>query len=648
MYLDLLPFEVESIGHGAVGLNGHLGYSNFRTCIMGRHYEHAVSAHGPSTLIFKLDGKFESFRTQVGLNDLPSSHASADFFIYADGNLVACALGVRNNQSPRTLTANLYKAQTLVLKVICADSSFCFSSWLDPTISTVRIGNIQGPIGGLSINLPEDNSHSSLCIVTAVTPNFVHMTADMLGSLFHNGGVRGAKLVLMSFETDANIRRLAERHNALIVECASEPGANGILQKSAVYSIARVVSADKYLIIDSDTAVLGGLNAPIKALDTIPQHHILIARDQGTSKDMMLKTAMFGGNDIYPYFSDPGDALLIPLDENTGSTKMVVNTGVVFGRKCAFLAIDEMMRTLMPGSATWENKKEGVTWREQGVFNAACAILGNLHELDSCYNTQTLTSKVSMAGGMESTTASCDGAPINVIHFNGQQGKQFYETMWRGRYLHIQAPIFGRNDAEPFGRFLGVLEETGKRFDRLTRVRLGIPLTTQITDYAEIFKGLAKIRLPNEPKVLIIDSKAGISAAYIAVGGCGNVASLDVLAQKGEEGESNTLVFRSLPQDAQQMTLREGDVSSVLRAISDSKERYDLVILETFNSTKKAYTNLLMAMDVLSKNGALVLHDFAYPGCDLSQITSKAEASGYSVDAISITPYGPSLLRVSK
>jgi hypothetical protein len=620
-----------------VGTRGRLGVDDYRVSVMGRHYDRSISAHASSELIFDLDGKYESFTCQVALNDVPDMSPSADFHVYADDRIVACAMNVSAHESPRSLSANLSGARRLKLVASTQEPSHRFSIWLDPQVSSDPIVSFVGPLGGFEVNLPDKTEPCGLCIVTVVTNDFAPMASDMLGSLFRNGDVRDASVVIIAFDPDESVRNLAKRHNAKLVEARHFGGPGGISLKTAVYLAPRFVQADKYLLIDSDVFVLGSMQPALASLDTVPDGAVLLTRDSGVPHSATLHQALF--SEGYPYFSQSGDESILPMSDAERAYGLVVNTGVIFARSQALLALDEQMRALMPAAAVWNSNRPAIGWREQGVFNVALARLGNAIELDERYNLQCQVRTPKLRGHMEHTSAEWNGKPVVVLHFNGRKGKELYESQCKGRFSHVESPRFAEFGGGPLAKLTRLVDRYCSEAGPSAQARMALPHTMQPRAYIQVFKPISSSRFG---RVLCVDAKSALTAAAAALIGA---SSVKILSEN--VGDACSQMLATAPEIASSVETRYGDVPRLLLEEQTGRVKYDLVVIDLCGNTKRALTNLFMAAGVLAKGGTILIHDMCHPECDASAVVSKARSQGWTVETVSVVPYGPSLLKAT-
>jgi NPCBM/NEW2 domain/Glycosyl transferase family 2 len=124
-----------STGYGEVGFDGMLGYENQRVEILGRTFEHSISAHAPSHLTYFLDGRYSDFRAQVALNDdVASGLTAADFLLVGDGKVIAVARNVLPGAVPRTIGADVSGVGQLSLLAETTRRDHCHTIWIDPVV----------------------------------------------------------------------------------------------------------------------------------------------------------------------------------------------------------------------------------------------------------------------------------------------------------------------------------------------------------------------------------------------------------------------------------------------------------------------------------------------------------------------------------
>jgi hypothetical protein len=64
IHLGSTPPLESRVGYGQLGTAGALGYEGKQVSVRGRSYAHALSTHAPAQLLFKIDGRFRTFKSQ--------------------------------------------------------------------------------------------------------------------------------------------------------------------------------------------------------------------------------------------------------------------------------------------------------------------------------------------------------------------------------------------------------------------------------------------------------------------------------------------------------------------------------------------------------------------------------------------------------
>src|SRR6266566_1427882 len=257
MNLDSLPLLKADVGYGILGRHGDLGYENKRVSVGRESDGHALSAHAPSRLLFRLDRRYKSFHCRVALNeDVPAGASHADFLVLADDHEVACETHVRAGEAPRPVSANIKGAQHLELLVRTSHFHYCHSVWLAPEVSEMPVAvarkeTMLDCLGRAQFTLPAPLPRARRCVATVVSPGFEHMLDDMLGSLGANGGCTDALLLVFILNPNESCERVADKYGATVVRCKPQARINP-MSKAVLYSVAHVVEAEQYLCLDAD------------------------------------------------------------------------------------------------------------------------------------------------------------------------------------------------------------------------------------------------------------------------------------------------------------------------------------------------------------------------------------------------------------
>lgn len=443
MYLDsFTPMEVE-VGYGELGLKGHLGYEGKAVSVGRRSYERALSTHPPARLLFNLDGRFNSFRSEVALNDdVRAGRSYANFAVLADGREVAVAPRVMAGESPRLLEAAIHGARQLELIVRTSSWENSHAVWLDPQVSETECANVSKTLldclERAEIELPATTPRAERCVATVVSPGFENLLDDMLNSLHAHGCCRDALLVIFAVEPNEKCLRVAGRHGATLIGCCRRANVNPTI-KSVLYTAARVIEASQFLCLDADMLVLGDLRPVFAALEACAEDSLLACREANSWTNNNLERALrlvYGGcrADLQRLLSRP---------DSEGDYALVVNDGLFAGNRTALLALDGLIRGWTSAPA-WVDERKDIWWRNQFIFNLALARMRCGIELDATYNVQLNSQEVQIRRTTERIEAIWHGRAARVLHFNG---------MGRHKYLEERALFAGRT--KPFAGSLG-------------------------------------------------------------------------------------------------------------------------------------------------------------------------------------------------
>ncbi|WP_231741101.1 Stf0 family sulfotransferase [Thalassoglobus neptunius] len=441
-HLDDRPIESQSVGFGALGRHGRLGYDGKQVIVGGKHVRHALSAHAPSDVKFRVDEGYDGFDTYVAINDDAIGKAtSADFFVLVDGEIKGCATNVIPGDPPRRIFVDVEKGQTLELRTQTRRWSHCHSVWLEPTyccskpnaqqqrtfIDCLRRAEVSQP------EVPEQEV--DLCISTVVSPGYEGWLQTFLESLRVNGACKDALIAVVCFGTNSKIDLLIQQYGAIKVSCKSLVNVN-MTSKSVLYSMGKIVPAKKYLCFDTDMVVLGSLREVVASLDLFCKSSVLICRDAANISKLGHALTGLYGSDRDSLKSLAGPSAVRCLD-----FPLVVNDGFFLASRPALNSVDELIRSF-PGAVDWiEEKSQAIPWRNQFVFNLALAKLGTAVEIDQSMNWQLNHRSLELDGETGTVRTTSMGTPLKVIHFNGG-GRNRYPILREQfhRDSHLESP----------------------------------------------------------------------------------------------------------------------------------------------------------------------------------------------------------------
>ena len=634
MYLDTLPPQQASVGYGQLGTHGSLGYEGKSVQVRRQHYKHALSTHPPAHLAFNLEGRFARFCCQVALNDdVRAGVSHAEFSVLADGRRVATAHVVAG-APPRAIEANIVGVQLLELKVSTSRWEYCHAVWLDPkvdeSVTEVRMETLVDCLKRAEITLPVVMPRAERCIATVVSPGFETLLDDMLGSLYANGGCQDALLVVFALSPNTACERVVAKYRGLLIHCQPYSRVNAT-SKALLYSVARVVDAQRFLCLDADMLVLGDLNPVFAALEACPEGSIL-ACSEGNGKGFRnlehVLCSAYGGHatDIQR---------VLGTAEGEGAYPFVVNDGLFAGSRSALLALDSTIRA-MPGAAAWTDEQRNVWWRNQFIFNLALARLQCGVELDAGYNIQLHVQDVQLDDVNGRVQATWHGRTVRVLHFSGA-GRRKY-PQWRNLFARVPDPLVGVGDGDGFAAYVQALRAwVGRRglaalawsfygtTDAQT-ARVNDPATLPLLAMLHYL-----IRSNGCVRVMETGTARGVSAACLA-SAVAHRPDARVVTFDPYPHQQCAELWSALP-EAMRACIEPRTVGSLegMVAALQAAECYDGALLDSIHTEEHVWAEFQLAAQLVCPGGLILIHDVRYVHGTVERALQRIEAAGYGV-----------------
>jgi predicted O-methyltransferase YrrM len=623
------------VGFGSVGMHGDLGYEGKRVSVQGVAYASALSTHAPARLLYYLGGGCSRFTCGVALNDdVPAGWSSADFTVLVDGREVASQREVWAGQAPRAVEASIAGGHLLELLVSTSRWAWCHAVWLDPAVDgeplAPRSETIIDPLGRVEIQVPPELPIVERCIATIASPGWEDLLDDLLGSIAANGGCPDALVAVLVIGGSEECERIVAKHRALPIRCRPLRPAT-MASKAALYSIARLVAARRYLCLDADMLVFGSVEPLFAAIDAVPEGSVLACGEANTDSYRDLDDVLrrvYGGRD--------GDIQRILGGENgEGAYPLTVNDGTFVGSREALLALDGAIRA-MPGAIGWIEDNRAVAWRNQFVFNLALAHLRCGIELDERYNLQLHGQNVQVDVRPARPEVTWQGRQVRILHANGW-GRQKYPEL-RGLYARVEEPLGGRGDGDLYAQFLEALRAwVGRRgVGALAWTSYGTPNDEPPASVRDpsMLPVLAQlhylVRASGASRVLETGTARGISSACLASAVAhredARVVTLDTTVYPEREE-----LWGALPEPMRScIEARTVDALDGLRAAARAGERYDVILLDPLHTDEDVLAELELSLRLLSPRAPILVHDWlGQPR--VARALERAEAAGFSV-----------------
>lgn len=625
---NLIPSHTD-YSYGTLGLNGKLGHDDIYVSVKSRHHTSSIAFHPPGKITYDLSGDYDHFTTMIGFNDTSFPGLKADFLVYADDVLIAAACGVCVDEQPREISVNLNKARKLELVVETSTPQGCHPVWITPSLHTVSMARIPGVLSRAWGVAPSILPSCEKCIFTTLTPNFVPLLDDMLGSLYLNGDCQDASIFVFTLNADEKCRRLISKYNATLIPITVED-TNTLILKSLVYSIASFVNADYYLMLDADMLILKSLKSVFETIKASNEPNILVCREYTIPHNSTLRHLIT--HDIYPYHGSPFEDIFLRIGDE-GESTFIVNGGLIAGSKKAWLSLDNTMRTYLPNSTIWDTQKQGITWREQAIFNLALAKTQHYSELSPYLNVQLLhaTPDIKEEEGM--IIAFENRQPVSILHFNGAPGKEKYKH-FSGKFSHLPSCKFGINDIGAFTNFAQTIFSCAKSIKNKPHLRSNYfdidELPSNIHLYKYVFDLVAE---SDKPKILEVSSRAGLMTKCLVASvkqSDGTVTSIESNTSDDfyEIAESNTNAPNSRHNHI------DGDILVSLKNFEEESEQFDLILCGTHGNVRTICSQIILANKLLSSNGACYVIDSKYPICDIESLNKRLNISNLQLSPV--------------
>jgi aryl-phospho-beta-D-glucosidase BglC (GH1 family) len=152
-YLSDLPFTVLRNGWGPIERdrsNGEQGSNDGRTLTLnGKTYSKGVGVHSDSDIVVNLNGQYNRFTAEVGIDDEVGNNGTVDFEVWLDGVKVFNTGILYGDSATRSIEVDLSGKQSMLLKVTTADGNFGsdHGDWADAKLfSTMVSDSVQFPL----------------------------------------------------------------------------------------------------------------------------------------------------------------------------------------------------------------------------------------------------------------------------------------------------------------------------------------------------------------------------------------------------------------------------------------------------------------------------------------------------------------------
>lgn len=204
--------------------------------------------------------------------------------------------------------------------------------------------------------------HCVECVVTLACKGDAPRLADFLNALTTTGMVPGTGVVVLLPHNDTACADVCRRHGAAVVPYTCQD-TRATSRVSLLWSVARIIAADRYLCLGVDVVVRGPLRPLFAAMEALHEESLLVCPAEDSPAVTARRT--YSAQDLTFLTGQPHPPLMPACPSIFG------------GRRRAMLGLDRSIRLMQPFAAAWIDgaRSEGLS-RDASVFSLAVASPG--------------------------------------------------------------------------------------------------------------------------------------------------------------------------------------------------------------------------------------------------------------------------------
>lgn len=406
-----------------------IGEENTDIIIDGKVVYQSVAVNNTSEVTISLDQYTGSFQTGVMLSDGADDSVSVDFFVYADNRLLDSVVNVRKKDNITYINVNLDKVDRLVLKTSSKyKDDHQAAVWIKPKIFSECNKSVKCPINNIEARLPDEPIMASKCIFTVLTNGFERYYKNMVKTLHQYGEYKNTALVVLGFNLNQDAKNIVFESGAYLVDCSALGKIHNTSCKTIAFSIPYLVSANKYLYLDTDTLICSDLNHLFDILDSVEPGAVLAVRHGDKNSQNTFRQALLNKDN---YDSNEDELTNLNLSAEELLCNKVINSGFWVASAHALTSVYHCIETFMPQLKAWVEQKTEYDVREEAVLIAALARLRSCVLLDESYNMQMhfyCPQLLDQIHKVEDVIYYGDKM-INILHFTGSTKPYYYSNM---------------------------------------------------------------------------------------------------------------------------------------------------------------------------------------------------------------------------
>jgi hypothetical protein len=426
MYLQDCELIRQEIEYGHLGTYGNLGYSIIPS-VNSIYYNNIISAHPASILEFKIpESKY--FSCKLALNDSSNDQASANYEIYADDILMHYSKNVKKKELIEVFF-KITNCKKITLKCTYNNNPICHALYIDAILHEESPEYFLDSMSLTKIKNISDKA--DLVVASFIDKNYIPY-AENLSNQIRNSTQEIIKFVFFCPEKNDELIEFCKSQSALLVpiqdknyQDISSKGSHAIYSKGASFSIAKIIDAEKYLILDQDMILCDKFDLLLEQIKQAKDGQILICKDAHT------EGITFGeviSSSWSAYEGSEKCQNILNLTPEEFQNELVINSGVIGGDKKALLALDDSMRRILPNSLFYLEENSNNTMREQSLVNLALIRYGNYKEIHKKFNLQIIWEEYEL--DIKQGVIKCKSLDFNPVfmHFNGKEAKKLLNS----------------------------------------------------------------------------------------------------------------------------------------------------------------------------------------------------------------------------
>lgn len=565
----------DEIGHGYLGTYGDSGYGIIIS-VNGNTYDNYISAHPNSFLRYKIPENAEYFSCELALNDSSEDFASVDVEFIVDGNTQYFAHNI-GKFCVVNVEFLLDKNSILEIKTTLTNKIVCHSLILNASFSSKKPKFLLCPIhkSKISTELYTKEKYD-VCIASVINDGFIDY-AKLLHKTIISKTSKNIKFVYFA-EITPLTKEFCESINAILIpiSCVYELNINdkktlSIYHKPSSYCVAKFINAEIYCILDVDIICVSDISNLIERIENNSNTSISVCKDSHTEG---LSYGDLVVSEWSAYKGTNKDKIILNLSPHEINSSLIINSGVIAGKKKAILGIEDTLRRLMPRSLFYLNENINNPVREQSLMNLAMIKYKDVEILHKKYNLQLLWEEVEVNFDGKEIQAKSEQFEPCLIHFNGNISKPYLD--------------------EFLGHFYA--EKTFK----IDRIKCGSKIAEELKHKKII-------------KILDLQNDDGIVLSFIKATDCKSYKVERITNQERITINAFEEPF-SKPIEDKMLEVKQTKYKA---------NRYDVVIVGNLDNPINVSILLDDAMDLVAENGFIVFNEYIDSEAKLENIKAR-------------------------